>query len=144
MHSKFGGLHSNCDYRCVGVCDPSSADQNVGKCCANQISFSRLIELWTSIVCSKPSGHEWHKRECLMGDCLLCGIKTLKVYLIEEIRSTKKVQRRKYAKVVVGEKENGDDRKITQLQYMDTSTFKLLQYLIPRLTYLVTHNFVAK
>jgi hypothetical protein len=79
-----------------------------------------------------------------MGDCLLCGIKTLKVCLIEEIRSTKKVQRRKYAKVVVGEKENGDDRKIIELQYMDTSTFKLLQYLIPRLTYLVTHNFVAK
>ncbi len=83
-------------------------------------------------------------KECLMGDCLLCGIKTLKVCLIENIRSTKKVQRQRYAKVVVEQKENGNDKKVTQLQYMDALTLELLQYLIPRLTYFVTHNFVAK
>jgi hypothetical protein len=40
-------------------------------------------------------------------------IDTLKVCPTKEILSAKKIQ--KYAKVVVGQKDNGDPRKITQL-----------------------------
>jgi hypothetical protein len=80
IHSKTGGLHANCDCRYV-VCCPLGVDQNVEECCAYQLSFSRLTNLWTSIVCSIVDGHEWHKRACLMGDCTLCGIGTLKVCL---------------------------------------------------------------
>jgi hypothetical protein len=45
---------------------------------------------------------------------------------------------------MVGQKNNGDDWKVTQLQYMDTSTRKLLDYLRPRLVDFVIHKFVAQ
>jgi hypothetical protein len=46
--------------------------------------------------------------------------------------------------VVAGQKDNGEDWKVTQLQYMDTPNLELLEYLCPRLKDFVTHNFVAK
>jgi hypothetical protein len=49
-----------------------------------------------------------------------------------------------YAKIVVGQKDNGDDQKVMQLQHMDIPTSKLLDYLHPRLKGFVTHSFVAK
>jgi hypothetical protein len=70
-----------------------------------------------------------------MGDCISCGIETLNI---------KTVQWQQYAKVVTGQKDNGEDWKVTQLQYMDTPTLELLEYLCPRLKDYVTHNFVAK
>jgi hypothetical protein len=48
-------------------------------------------------------------------------------------------QWRQYGKVVVGQKDNIDDWKMTQLQYMDTSTKELLDYLRPKLV-----DFVAQ
>jgi hypothetical protein len=73
MRSKNGGLYANCDRWCV-ICCPLGVDQNVQECCAYQISFLGLTNLWTSIGCPIVNGHEWHKRACLMGDCTLCGL----------------------------------------------------------------------
>jgi hypothetical protein len=63
---------------------------------------------------------------------------------MEETKSIKTVQWQWYAKVVVGQKGNGEDWKVTQLQYMDTPTLELLEYLYPRLEDFTTHNFVTK
>jgi hypothetical protein len=93
----------------------------------------------------KLVGVEWHKQDYLMGDCLSCGINTLKVYPTEELHCVSKmVQWQWYSKVVIGQKDNDDDQKVTQLQYMDTPTSKLLDYPHPKLKEFVTHNFVAK
>ncbi len=87
----------------------------MGECCANYASFSRLTNLWTAIVCPKANGQEWPKSSCLMVDCTLCGIKTLKLCPIEKIQNTKIVQWQRYGKVVVGQKDNNEDKKVTQL-----------------------------
>jgi hypothetical protein len=80
-----------------------------------------------------------------MGDCSSCGINTLKVCPTKELFCVSRmVQWQWYTKVVVGLKDNGDDWKVTQPQYMDTPTFELLDYLHPRLKEFVPHNFVAK
>jgi hypothetical protein len=79
-----------------------------------------------------------------MGDCISCGIETLKVCPIKETKSIKIFQWQQYAKVVVGQKDNGEDRKVTQLQYMDTPTPELLEYLHARLKDFVTRNFVVE
>jgi hypothetical protein len=39
------------------------------------------------------------------------------------------------------QKDNDDPSKVTQLQYIDTSTSELLDYLCPRVKDFVTHNF---
>ncbi len=59
-------------------------------------------------------------------------------------KKIKIVQWQWYVKVVAGQKDNGEDWKVTQLQYMDTPNLELLEYLCPRLKDFVTHNFVAK
>ncbi len=79
-----------------------------------------------------------------MGDCISCGIETSKVSPIKQTKNIKIVQWRWYAKVVVGQKDNGEDRKVAQLQYMDTRTLELLEYLHSKLKDFVTHNFVAE
>jgi hypothetical protein len=94
---------------CVDVCCPSYA-QNVDECCASRITFSRPIDLCSSILCPKPLGDDWHKQTCLLGECSSCGIKTLKVYPIKIISCASKIMKfRQYEKVVVGQKDNGDD-----------------------------------
>jgi hypothetical protein len=100
--------------------------------------------LWNSILCPKPKGDDWHKRDCLMGECNLCGIKTLKIYPNEQVQSTQTMQWQRYVKVVVEQKDNGDVCKVTQLQYMDIGTPKFLDYLHLRLKDFVTHNFTTK
>ncbi len=80
-----------------------------------------------------------------MGDYSSCGINTLKVCPTKELLCVSRmVQWQQYAKVIIGHKDNGDDQKMMQVQYMDTPTFELLDYLRPRLKECFTHNFVAK
>jgi hypothetical protein len=78
MRSKNGSTHANCNCRCEGVCCPIGVE--VGECCAYQLSFLQLTTLSNSILCPKLEGDDWHKCDCLMGECNLCGIKTLKIY----------------------------------------------------------------
>ncbi len=81
-----GSTHANCNCRCEGVCCPIGVE--VGECCAYQLSFPRLIALWNSSLCPKPKVDDWHKHDCLMGECNLCGIKTLKICPIEQVQRT--------------------------------------------------------
>jgi hypothetical protein len=113
MHSKNGSTHANCNCQCEGVC--CSIGVEVGKCCAYQLSFPRLIALWNSILCPKQKGDDWHKHDCLMGECNLCGIKTLEICPMEQVQSTWTMQWWRYAKVVIGQKDSGDAHKVIQL-----------------------------
>jgi hypothetical protein len=74
MRSKNGRVHANCNCLCVGVYCPIGGE--VGECCTYQIVFSGLTTLWNSIICPKPEGNNWHKHDCLMGECNFCGIKS--------------------------------------------------------------------
>jgi hypothetical protein len=90
MHSKTSDIHANCACRCVDVCCPIDA-QDVGNYCASQITFTRLVDLSSSIICPKQVGDEWCKWYCLMGDYSSCGINTIKVYPIEELLCVSKM-----------------------------------------------------
>jgi hypothetical protein len=34
----------------------------------------RVTKLWEDCVCLKKEFEEWHKLDCLMGDCAKCGV----------------------------------------------------------------------
>jgi hypothetical protein len=40
--------------------------------------------MWESTLCLQDELSKWHKRNCLMGDCDLCGVDTVAICLIEE------------------------------------------------------------
>jgi hypothetical protein len=106
MRSKTDGIHANCAHRCVDVCYPIDA-QDVGDYCANEITFVGLVDLSSSISYPKPVGDELHKQDCLMGDCSLRGINTLKIYPTKELLCVSRMmQWQQYAKVVIGQKDN--------------------------------------
>jgi hypothetical protein len=84
MRSKNGSIHANCNCQYDGVCCPIGAE--VGECCAYELSFLGLTPLWSSILCPKPEGDDWHKCDCLMGECNLCGIKTLKICPTKQVQ----------------------------------------------------------
>ncbi len=91
MGSKSGGVHGHCPYRCINICSPL-ATQDVGQCSTHQTSFSQLSNLWNYILYEKLDDKDWHKRVCLMGDCISCGIETLMVCLIKQKENIKIVQ----------------------------------------------------
>ncbi len=112
MCSKTNGIHANCACRCVDVCYPIDV-QDVGNCCANQITFARLVDLSSSIFCAKLVVDELHKQDCLMDDCSLCGINTLNIYPTKELLCiSRMMQWQQYAKVVISQKDSGDDQKM--------------------------------
>ncbi len=67
VHSETSGIHVNYACRCVDVCCPIDA-QDVGDCCASQITFVGLVDLSSFILCPKRVGDEWYMQDCLMGD----------------------------------------------------------------------------
>jgi len=54
--------------------------------------FHGYLTFGILVLCEKSYGEDWHKRAFLMGDCISCGIETLKVCPIEETKSIKTVQ----------------------------------------------------
>lgn len=55
MQSKTRGIHANCGCRCPNICYQVGA-LDVGDCCTSQVSFTRLTNLWSCILCPKPEG----------------------------------------------------------------------------------------
>jgi hypothetical protein len=89
--------------------------QDVGDSFPYHVSYFRLNELWSSILCPKLDGDDWHTHVYLMGECILFNIETLKVCTMEEIQNTRTMQWQCYAEVIVSQNESNDDCKVTQL-----------------------------
>jgi hypothetical protein len=63
-----------CEYSVCKVFDPKSH-----LCQAHDKVYFELTMLWEKCVCPKPKLQEWHKLECLMGDCFQCGVNTFPI-----------------------------------------------------------------
>jgi hypothetical protein len=53
-----------CEYSVCKVSNPNSH-----LCQAHDKVYFEVTMLWEECVCPKPKLQEWHKLECLMGDC---------------------------------------------------------------------------
>jgi hypothetical protein len=53
-------------------------------CVGNLTTYPSLTSLWESVVCPYKEFLEWNARECLFGECEMCGVENLLVYPIEE------------------------------------------------------------
>jgi hypothetical protein len=73
-------------------------------------TYNTLTSLWSSLLCSKEQNDEFHKKGCIMDDCLLCGIKLLKVYP-KELSTSTKIEWHNIGYEVVNKTSNGQDKK---------------------------------
>jgi hypothetical protein len=95
-----------------------------------------------SILCAKDETTEFHKRGCIMGDYLRCKIELLDIYP-HELTTERHTQCHNIGHEMVGKSANGQDKKISKVIYNDTTPLELIQYLKPRLSKFVVHNFIV-
>jgi hypothetical protein len=72
------GVDGDCVCSCE-VCKPNVDNVNLQSYDVHLSQFCGVIALWTSILCSKGELDMFHKRVCLMGECLDCGVEKLKL-----------------------------------------------------------------
>ena len=112
-------------------------------CEAKDYRYSNVIALWTSILCPLPLLSAWHKLECLMETCPLCGIHKLRVFS-SELSTETLIKWRRVAYIEV-EKTRADlVKKVPQLQYMETPPRALIDYLKLKLVEYIVLNFISK
>lgn len=146
MRAPGKGIHTNCNYKCTEICDaPQSNPTNNS---TNQIVefqiHKGLIELWTSILCPKPTLAEWYSKQRLMSDYNHCGVHILKLYTFE-LQTNKVIHWQNIRQEVVGQNEDGNqDMKASKVEYHDTHPSELIKYLKPHLKAFVLHNFISR
>ena len=115
-----------------------------GCCPASYLTYSSLTEMWESIVCPKEEHDEWHRAECLFGECQDCGIKFLPTCEDEmDGVGDRLVEWRRFAKEECHTKTGKVVQKLA-LVYKKTLPEDLIEYMKPKLQHFVTHNFVAR
>lgn len=139
IRAKGQGIHNDCDCVCE-ICRPPGTPDDVIGCQAFTSLYNRVSDLWCSVLCAKPEYSEFHRRECLLGACPNCGAHMLKVCPREEVQISLLVQWRRLTKVVVGKDANGADKKVSRLEYVQSSPLELLDYLRARLPEFIKHN----
>lgn len=133
------GVHLDCFCICEMVCNSSLG---IRGCSANTMIYGRLTNLWESILCVKDEYQMWHKRECLLGECLSCGLQLLKICPHEKT-SEKLVKWKSIGSEIVGYSEEGLPKKAPCVQHRETKPIELFEYLEPRLKSFVVHNYIA-
>ena len=141
LRSCSRGLHSSQSCNCAwNICGDGE-----GHCEAHSHAFERLTILWTSCLCPKGDFDKWHKLDCLMGNCVECGVKKLDFCPQELSFSINQTIKWKcFEQVVIGVHEDtGRDSKRIQQVHKETSPGEFVSYLKAKVGNFITHNFVA-
>jgi hypothetical protein len=142
MRTNKHGVHKDCQCDCDMICRGLGCEQHQGMCNSHREVYNRLSNLWTSILCEKPELSMWQKRHCLMGTCADYGLELLKLCQLE-LGSDKLVKWKRIRYKVFGTTEDGVPRKAVTLEYQESPACELVEYLKPKLTAFVLHNYVA-
>lgn len=143
MRRDLLGVHKDCTCECI-VCDAIQVSATIMPpgCDAHNEVYERLTHLWSSVPCQKGDFDVWYKRECLLGDCSRCGVQNLRICPCE-CTSEKLVKWKRTGYEVIGVGEDGKPKKAIKMIYCETKPFDLIQYLKPKLSQFILHNFIA-
>jgi len=116
-----------------------------GKCTASCEILSHLTALWESIVCPRGESEEWHKLECLLGECSMCGVDHKMAFCEYELQESKTtlVEWKRFSLESTVSKKRKLLKKLTLIHKL-TSPTELIEYFKPKLQFFVQHNFVAR
>ena len=142
MRDARKGVHGACNCDC-GLCASPLIDGPVC-CAAHEAVFKGITKLWLQVVCPKLETEVWHNYDCLMGNCIACGVHILPLCPGEvDGGDTTIVKWRCFRSEVIGTTDSGQPLKKIKEVYMETSAREFLEFLRPKLTKFVSHNFVA-
>ena len=136
------GVHSSCNCECEFVYGGLDS-ANAGRFCnAHREVYERLTNLWSSILCEKIKFSAWHRRACLLGECLDCGLQLLRVCPLEE-STDQLVKWKSIGYKVVGTTADGNPKKVVTMEYRESPPRELIAYLKSKLQAFVLQNYIA-
>jgi hypothetical protein len=143
MRDARRGVHAQCTCDCE-LC-ASHVNDSDPHYIAHEFVFKGITKLWLQVVCPKLETKEWYKYSCLMENCDACGMKNL-LFFLNEIEGTDSavLTWRCFCSEAIGTTNNGQQKKKIKEVFMQISTKELLEYLQPKLTRFIAHNFVAR
>jgi len=103
-----------------------------------------VTNLWENCECSRGEFEEWHKLECLMGDCTNYGVVKLSIYPNEYSTMLPRLLWRCFKHDTIGVIDEGKPKKSIKKTFWKTTTSMFLDYLRPKLQHFIKHNFGAK
>ena len=110
------GIHVACSCDCQQVCskgdDPTSA---IG-CSASLQTYESFSGFWSLVLYPIGPRCLWHNRECLLGECLHCGVDTLKICPLE-LECTQLVPWKSIGYEIIGQGEDGREKKSPKVMY---------------------------
>jgi hypothetical protein len=137
------GMHGHCGYECHGVCALGKNPREHEACSASLVTFNSFTTFWSSILCPLLPNSQWHKKACLLGDCACCGLRSLRICPLE-LNSTHLVKWKSIGSEVVGQGDDGKDKKAPKVMYNETVPEEFFQYLKPKLKAFVRHNYFTQ
>jgi hypothetical protein len=139
-HDTSEGVYCFCDT----CCPPGSYGAN--GCRAHLLHFTGTTHLWQSCVCVKGEMDLWHKRKCLMGECVHYGVQKKLSFCLSKVdeRSNDLVSWRRFERLQVKRDDEGKPRVRMREVHKSTAPFELVQYVKPVLQKFIAHNFVAR
>lgn len=140
--NRVHGQH--CECHCV-VCGDHDDEDECTSCTARELTYSGLTVFWQSCVCPMEIGEIWHKRDCLLGTCAMCGVTRMLPTCPAEEFGDQIVKWRCYGDVVVGVNEHtGEEKKRIREQYNETTCADFFKYFKPKLQAFIRHNYVVR
>ena len=115
MRSRAFGMHDTC---CNCVCNICATSKNIssGGCLASHRTFKGVTQMWESVLCPKPADAVFHRRECLMGDCKICGVKRLELCCLETTKPGKSINVKVFVYVEAKDKHGNNKKRKYLLQ----------------------------
>jgi hypothetical protein len=110
---------------------------------APSATFTGLTSLWSSVLCEKGVDEFWHSKDCLLGNCVECSVTRRLRVCGGKLSSEKLISWRCFGQETIGVSSNGRDKKVVKLEYKETTTAELIEFMKPKLTFFVKHNFLA-
>jgi hypothetical protein len=112
-------------------------------CGASIATFPGLTNFWSSVLCDKGVDEFWHSKDCLLCNYADYGVSTMLRVCSGELNSQKLVTWWCFGQETVGINSKGKDRKVVKLEYKETTTVELIEFMKPKLSFFVKHNFLA-
>jgi hypothetical protein len=139
MRRRF--LHTSCNCNC-DVCGARGPET---PCWASSSTVEGVRAMCDLVLCSKLESMDFHKLDCIRGNCTDCGVWKLQLCPHEvDPNSTILIPWRKFENVFVGQNSEGGDRHALRLEYKTTPPSEFIAFLKPKLAKFVAHNFEAK
>jgi hypothetical protein len=142
MRIDQAGVYNGCTCTCLSVCGAGCQPQG-SSCVAPTTTFLDLTLLWSSILCEKGVDEFWHSKDCLFGNCADCGVTTRLRVCGGELSSEKLISWRCFGQETIGVNSDGRDKKVVKLEYKETTTADFIDFVRPKLSFFVKHNFLA-